>query len=244
MRFYVPISVTLERIKQELLKHVSEQYFAEHFNLIRASDSAVVNGHAEPVGQSMQFEYTIGNFTLDYSVAAELGHEEDDRQLLYLRYVPPREITSIAVEDRSQIERIIYDSSCLPAGTPYVLYDGRVLRHVDRGFSPFIDGRGPPDVFDRHGNQIVEAEKRFHLWLETGEIQCTDNVMNNDEIDNTIGRREQVMLMDASAYLGSEDLEPPAVENDGGGQIFPLVGAGAAVAGIIAFFALKKHRQR
>lgn len=239
-RFYVPISVTLELAKRELLKHVSEQYFAEHFNLIRASDTAFVNGHAVPVGQSMQFEYTVGNFTFDYSVIAELGHEDDDRHLLYLEYTLPREITSIAIEDEGQIERIIYDSSCLPAGTPYVLHDRRVLSHADRGFSPFIDGRGPPDVFDRHGNQIVEAEKRFQLWLDTGEIQCTDNVKIDDEIDDTIGRRQQVVLMDASVYLDRAGPEPPVAENDGAWQILPLVGIGAAIAGIIAFVTLKK----
>ncbi|MGH9877884.1 MAG: hypothetical protein ACRD5H_09615, partial [Nitrososphaerales archaeon] len=66
-RFYVPISVTLSHVKQELLKHVSDQYFDEHFDLRRAWDEAVVNGKAEPVGQMMEFEYSLGNFTFFYS---------------------------------------------------------------------------------------------------------------------------------------------------------------------------------
>lgn len=247
MRFYVPISVTLEKVKQELLGHVSEQYFFEHFNLKRAWDESVVNGHAVPTGQAMEFEYTVGNFTLYYPVHVRLGTEEEDKHSLYLRYVPPREIRNIAIEDESQIEKIIYESSCLPAGTPFVLYDAAAVSHVDRGFSPYINGRGPPDVFDRSGNQIIAAEKRFNVWLETGEIQCTASVTNSDDIDASLGRSHEFILMDASAYLGLEGPEPPVnieQNNDetGAGEFILPVGIGAAIAGIIAFLALRKRR--
>lgn len=232
-RFYVPISVTLTHVKQELLKHVSDRYFDEHFNLRRAWDEAVVNGKSEPAAQMLEFEYSLGNFTFSYYVHVSLGYEEGDNNLLYMSYVPPREITQSAIHERNQIDAVIYESSCLERGTPYVLYDPVALSRVDSGFSPLIGGRGPPDVFDRHGNQVRDAEKRFQIWLETGEIQCTSNVKQEDDIDKTVGRQDRIVLTDASDYVRGTDSK----------QQFPLiVGLGVAVAGAIAFFTLRKFR--
>lgn len=234
-RFYVPISVTLSHLKQELLKHVSDQYFDEHFDLRRAWDEAVVNGKAEPVGQMLEFEYALGNFTFVYSVHVNLGYEESDNHLLYMSYFPPSEIAHSAIRDRNQIDSIIYNSSCLNPGTPYVLYDPGAVSRMDSDlFSPVISGRGPPDVYDRYGNQIRDAEKRFQIWFDTGEIKCTSNVNQEDEIDKTVGRQKQIVLMDASDYANTNF----------GGQQFPMIiGIGAAIAGIIAFMTLRKRKK-
>lgn len=245
-RFYVPISVTLSHVKDELLKHVSDQYFDEHFNLRRAWDEAIVNGKAEPSGQMMEFEYILGNFTFIYSAHVSLGFEEDDRNLLYLSYSPPREITNSPIRDMNQIDEIIYNSSssCLKPGTPYIPYDAAAVSRVDGGFSPVIGGRGPPDVFDRNGNQVREAEKRFQIWFDTGEILCTSNVKQEDEIDKTIGRQNQIVLMDASEYVkASESMPLPFVTADSGEQQFPMIiGIGAGIAGVIAFIVLRKRK--
>jgi hypothetical protein len=233
MRFYVPISVTLANIKQQLLEHVSDQHFDEHFDLRRAWDEAVVNGHAVPVGQMMEFEYILGNFTFSYYVRVSLGSEQGDNNLLYISYSPPKEIMHSAISDKNQIDETIYNSSCLQAGTPYVLYDGAATTHIDRGFSPMINGRGPPDVMDRYGNQIRDAEKRFQIWFDTGEIQCTSDVKQEDEIDRTVGRQNQVVLMDASEYVTPNSSEQ---------QLSMIIGVGAAIAGVIAFIALRKRK--
>lgn len=245
-RFYVPISVTLTHVKQELLKHVSDQYFDEHFNLRRAWDEAVVNGKAEPVGQTLEFEYVLGNFTFGYNVRVGLGYEEDDKNILYMSYFPPEEITQSAIQDRNHIDEIIYSSSCLESGTPYVLYDPGAVSQADSGFSPVIGGRGPPDVFDRYGNQIREADKRFQIWFDTGEIQCTSNVKQEDDIDKNIGRQDRIVLMDASDYVKGTDSKPVSDVNiNPDGQQFPLIiGIGAAVVGIIAFLTLRKRKNQ
>lgn len=245
-RFYVPILVTLTHVKQELLKHVSEQYFDEHFNLRRAWDEAVVNGKAEPVGQMLEFEYVLGNFTFGYSVSVGLGYEEDDKNILYMSYFPPEEITQSAMQDRNHIDEIAYGSSCLEAGTPYVLYDPGAVSRVDGGFSPVIGGRGPPDAFDRYGNQIREAEKRFQIWFDIGEILCTSNVNQEDDIDKTVGIQDRIVLMDASDYVKGSDSKPVSDVNiNPDGQQFPLIiGIGAAIAGIIAFLTLTKRKNQ
>lgn len=229
-RFYVPISVTMSHVKQELLKHVSDQYFDEHFNLRRAWDEAVVNGKAEPVGQMIVFEYALDNLTFTYYVRVSLGFEDGDNHILYMSFIPPREITHAALNSRNQIDELIYNSSCLERGTPYVLYDPVALSHVDRGFSPVIGGKGPPDVFDRHGNEIRNAEKRFQIWVDTGEIQCTTNVKQADEMDKSVARNQQVALMDSSDYITGKD------------QLPLIIGVGAAIAGIIAFFTLRRRK--
>jgi hypothetical protein len=81
---------------------------------------------------------------------------------------------------------------------------------MDSGlFSPVIGGRGPPDLYDRYGNQIRAAEMRFQIWFDTGEIKCTSNVNQEEEIDKTVGRQKQIVLMDSSNYVkGSSDSKP------------------------------------
>lgn len=244
MRFYVPIAVSLEHVKQGMLKHASEQYLVEHFNLKRAWDEAFVNGEAEPEAQMLEFEYSLDNLTFAYYVRVNLGFEEDDHHLLYMSYFPPREISNPAVHDRNQIDEIVYNSSCLERGTPYVLDDPVALSHVDRGFSPLIGGRGPPDVIDRYANQIRDAEKRFQIWVDNGEIQCTSNVKQDDDMDNTIDRQDQIVLMDASDYVKASSESKPISDAtpNFATEYFPaIIGIGAAIAGIIAFITLRKR---
>ena len=243
-KFYVPISVTLSHVKQALLKHVSEQYFNDHFDLRRAWDEAAVNGHAVPTGQMLEFEYTLDNFTFVYSVHMHLGYEEKEKSSLYMSYFPPSEIAHSAVQDRNQIDSIIYNSSCLNPGTPYVLYDRGAVSHADSGlFSPVISGRGPPDAFDRYGNQIKEAEKRFQIWFDTGKILCTSNVKQEDEIDHAIGRQKESLLMDVGDYIGgpASKPEPDRSFTVDGQQLALIGGVGAAVAGAIVFITLRKR---
>ncbi|MGI0015379.1 MAG: LPXTG cell wall anchor domain-containing protein, partial [Nitrososphaera sp.] len=164
----------------------------------------------------------------------------------YMYYFPPRVITQSAIQDKNQIDEIIYNSSCLKPGTPYLLYDGAAASRVDGGFSPVIGGRGPPDVYDRYGNEIRGAEKRFQIWFDTGEILCTSNVKQEDDIDRTVGRQNQIVLMDASEYVEASQSPPSSgvINTDSGGQQFPLIfGIGAAIAGIIAFITLRKKKK-
>jgi len=86
------------------------------------------------------------------------------------------------------------------------------------------------------------AEKRFQIWPKTGEIQCTSNVNQEDDIDKTIGRQEQIVLIDASDYVDKKGLESKLVAGDniGGEQLPLIVGIGGAIAGIIAFITLRR----
>jgi hypothetical protein len=241
MQFYVPISVTLEKVKQQLLGHVSAEYFVEHFDLRRAYDEAVINGEATPVGQTLDLEYTVDNITLSYSVRVSLGYEENDRNILYVSYSPPKEIDHFAIRDLKQIDNLVY-SSCLDPGTPYVLYDALAASHTDRGFSGVIGGSGPPDVFDRYGNEFQEAEKRFLVWFDTGEILCTDKVKEDDVIDQSLARQEKVILMNASDYI-PQSVANPIPGNSSPMQMPVLIGIGAAIAGVIAFITIRRTRK-
>lgn len=245
-RFYVPISITIGSVKKEILKHISEEHYKQHFNLKRAWDEAIVNGHSEPSGQTIEYEYKIANFTFLYLAHVGLGFEKDDSNLLYLQYVPPREISDMAIQNEGEFAKLIYDpsSQCLELGTRYVLDTGYAGAHMDRSFSPSVSGRGPPEVYDRYGEQIVQAEKRFLIWPETGEIGCTSNVKSDDDIDKAIGRSDTIVLMDASDYLErGEEATVSGMKNNFGGMEFPLIiGIGVAVAGIIAFIKLRKRK--
>jgi hypothetical protein len=55
-------------------------------------------------------------------------------------------------------------------------------------------------------------------------------VNQEDEIDRTVGRQNQIILMDVSDYVRGSDSTPF------------IVGIGVATAGIIAFFTLRKFR--
>lgn len=245
-RFYIPITVTIDNVRKEMLKHISEEYYKQHFNLKRAWDEAIVNGHAEPSGQTIEYEYRIADFTFVYSAHVSLGYDKDDGNLLYLQYFQPREITKMKIQSEGELAKLIYDSSsqCLELGTHYVLTDKVAVAHVDRGFSPLVNGSGPPEVYDRNGNQIVQAEKRFLIWPETGEIGCTSDVKYDDDIDKTSGRSDRAVLMDASNYLvGGEEATVSGRKNDFGGMQFPLIiGVGVAVAAVIALLTFKRRR--
>jgi hypothetical protein len=230
-RFYVPISVTLEKIKQEMLKHVSKEYYDEHFDIRRAWDIAIVDGASTPHGQDVEFEYKLADYRFVYSASVSIDGEN-----LYLRYAPPREISTV-VTDAFELDSLVY--TCLDEDTYYVTPDRVVVNHVDLGFSPYILGQGPPEVRDRDGETIRGIEKRFIIWPETGEIQCFGT---NQEFDVPT-RSEEVFLFNAAEYL----VDKPQIEaNRDGIWMVSLViigGTAVAVSATVVWY-FKKNAQK
>lgn len=227
-RFYVPISVTVERVKQEMLKHVSKEYFDEHFDLRKAWDVAVVDGDSVPQGQEMEFEYLLDGYKFVYRASAIVKDED-----LYLRYAPPREISILSIEE-SDLDGIVY--ACLDEGTYYVTSDRVVVNHVGLGFSPYIFGEGPPEVRNREGEIIREAAKRFVVWPETGKIDCFGM---DEEYDAPI-RSEEVLLIDASEYV----LDTPPSKQDQGvwTTVIMIAGTVVAVSATVVWYLKKNAR--
>ncbi len=191
-RFYVPIQITLDHVKEKFLQHVSEQYLKDHFDLKRAYDEAVVNGHITPVGQSMEFDYHIGNMTFNYMVRTYLDNSE-----VYLYYVPPREIKSIPFE--SKVDVLIY--SCLEPGTYKVFWGSGIGKHVTNGFSPFSEGYGPPEIRNRYGDLVRDGDEHFRIWHETGDVECAP--MRKDYSNNkfAIPGQDKILLIDSTEFL-------------------------------------------
>lgn len=230
-RFYVPISITLEKVKQEMLKHVSKEYYDEHFDVRRAWDVAIVDGGSTPHGQEIEFEYKLADYRFVYGASVSIDGEN-----LYLRYAPPREISDVATNE-SGLDSLVY--TCLDEGTYYVTPDRVAINHTDRGFSPYILGQGPPEVRDRNGETIRGAEKRFIVWPETGEIQCFGT---DQEFDVPINS-EEVFLFDATEYL-EDRLQSEG--NQGGiwmTSVVIIIGTVVAVSATVIWY-LRKNVKR
>lgn len=106
LKFYVPPSFTLERLKQEMLKHVSEDYYEDHFDLLSVYDSAGVNGAARPSGQTIEYEFKLGDYEFEFGSGARVRSDDN----IYLRFTPPKEIMDLAVTP-SELDDLIY--TCL-----------------------------------------------------------------------------------------------------------------------------------
>lgn len=193
--FYVPIETTMSLVKEEILRHISEQYFDEHFDLVSSHDVSVVNGKETPTGQSITFVYTIDDMRFVYSADTYLEREFDE---VYLRFVSPKQLNSI-MHDEEQIEKLAY--SCLDS-EDYKIYwqPYRIANHVDEGFSPIIAGTGPPTVYDRWSDDPVQrSEKTFRIWLANGEAECRESNTGEFEPDK-LARQENILLIDSTEF--------------------------------------------
>ena len=187
-RFYVPINTTAILVRDKMLEHISEKYFQEHFDLVRAYDNAVVNGHATPTGQNLEFVYKIDDMRFLYFVEVYLNNSE-----VYIRYVIPKEIQTFHTENMNESIK-----SCFKPGTYIISWDKVIALRIDHGFSPVITGAGPPMVIDRYGDRMQGPENHFRFWPETGEVECSQGMK---ELPNIIQINQSELLIDSTQFL-------------------------------------------
>ncbi|HWP52450.1 MAG TPA: hypothetical protein VNK07_00150 [Candidatus Binatia bacterium] len=189
-RYYIPILETVDRVKQKMLQRVSEEYFAEHFDLRRAYDTAIVNGHTVPVGQDLEFNYKFGNQNFLYLV-----HVPGDDKEAYIAYFPPKEIQALV--DESKIAELIQD--CVGNEAYPLIWDKAMVSRDEKGFTPLISG-GTPSIYDRYGKAVLHPTKQqFRIWPETGEIECTKGMQDFES--NPIQPQKRELLIDSTEFL-------------------------------------------
>jgi hypothetical protein len=189
-RYYIPILETVDRVKQKMLPRVSEKYFAEHFDLRRAYDTAVTNGHTIPTGQDLEFDYKLGNQSFLYLV-----HVFGDDKEAYIVYSPPKEIQSLV--DESTITEMI--QSCVGKETYPLIWDKAMVSRDEKGFTPVITG-GTPSIYDRYGKAVLHPTKQqFRVWPETGEIECSKGT--RDFESSPIQPQKRELLIDSTEFL-------------------------------------------
>lgn len=193
--FAIPIEITVNKIRDEMLSHVSESYLDEHFNLISTGDRIVANGKETPVGQYLIFTYSIDGLKFRYDVSTRLDNQFDE---VYLRFfTPPKEIDSI-IHDTQQIDELIY--SCLEPDMYKILWQPYSIgNHIEAGFSPVIAGDGPPTVYDRwRDDPIQRSEKTFRVWLANGDVECRES--RGEFVPDKKGRSEEILLIDSTEF--------------------------------------------
>ena len=199
---YVPVETLMEGIRNKLLENISEKYLEEHYDLIVIFDepepviepksgSPPYSPPEKAARQSIEFTFSIDG--VDFVYGMRTIYDEDLNQI-DLRYIPPKEIQSIA-NSEAEINEMIY--SCLDAGTYKFLYTpAYIAYHTQNGFSPAIGGHGPPSVYDRWSDDPVQYQDRvFRLWLEKSEVDCAP-VHQEFEPDYS-KRHDKILLIDS-----------------------------------------------
>ena len=206
---HVPVEKLTEKVKEKMLEKISSRYFEEHFDLAIVSDepdvvfepgpnSGPYTPPAKASGQYIEFVFTIDDVDFNYFLRTDFDKKQNQ---MYLHYHPPQEIKSI-VSTEDEIDKLIY--SCLEKEMykfPYKPF--HVAYHVEDGFSPVIEGHGPPTIYDRWGDAPVQdREKVFRVWLVTGNVDCTDVHL---EFTPENKKRPQKVLLFDSAQLEKFD---------------------------------------
>ena len=200
---YVPVETLSEEIRKKMLETISEKYLEEHFDLLvifdepdpvyePAPNASPYEPPEKATRQNIEFTFSIDGYDFVYWMNTK--YDEDLNQI-FLQYIPPKEIHSI-VNSEQEIDKMIY--SCLDDYSykhPYV--PARVAYHTEIGFSPVMEGHGPPSVYDRWGdNPVQEREKVFRLWLETGTVDCAK--VHHEFEPEYSQRHDNVLLIDLS----------------------------------------------
>ena len=139
----------LNQIKSKMLKTISEEYFNEHFDLVRVDVKGVNLKHNDPSSWMMlsliaKFNYGIADYEFEYNIYLT----NDTGKLIFEDYNVPREIENVV------------DKNFVESKADYCIGKTQVRYSIKPNFVLTASGEG--------------NDKYMNINLETNEVTCRE----------------------------------------------------------------------